>query len=424
MIRIGLTGTLGAGKSTVAELFEGWGARRIDADRLAREAVRPGGPALQEIRRVWGEDMLDAHGELDRSAMRRLVFRDPDARRRLESIVHPEVRRLRDRRLEEARSAGVAVVVEEIPLLFEVGMEDQFDAVIVVDAPADVRRDRARRQRGLDSDEFDAMNASQLSAEAKRSRADYVLDNAGSLEALELSARRIWTRIVGAHASTDSPSRRWKVDLHVHTSASHDSLSSPEAVIERARAAGLDRVAVTDHDEIEGALLARELAPDLVIVGEEVRTAEGLDLIGLFLEERIPRGLRFEEVAAEIRRQAGVAYLPHPFDRYRGARPSFLDGVAECVDLVEGLNARVHSRRRNERAVAWAQAHGLPLGAGSDAHLLDEVGRAWVELPSFEDAPGFLEATRRGRIGGRRSGHWVHLGSTWAKLRKKAGFLA
>jgi dephospho-CoA kinase len=424
VIRIGLTGTLGAGKSAVAELFERWGARRIDADRLAREAVRPGGQVLAEIRRLWGDDVLDERGELDRAVMRRLVFRDPDARRRLESIVHPEVRGLRDRRLEEARSAGAAVVVEEIPLLFEVGLEDQFDAVIVVDAPTDVRRERVSQQRGLGADEFHAMDASQLSAEEKRERADYVLENGGSPEALEAAARRIWAQIVDAESSTDSALARWKVDLHVHTSYSHDSLSAPEAVIERARRAGLSRVAVTDHNEIDGALLARELAPDLVIVGEEVRTAEGLDLIGLFLDERIPRGLRFEEVAAEIRRQGAIVYLPHPFDRYRGAKPSFLDGVVEWVDVVEGLNARVHSRRRNERAVAWARAHELPLGAGSDAHLLGEVGRAWVELPSFEDAPGFLEATRRGRIGGRRSGHWVHLGSTWAKLGKKAGFLA
>ncbi len=424
MIRIGLTGTLGAGKSTVAALFERWGAQRIDADELAREAVQPGGPALDEIVRVWGDEVLNERGELDRAAMRGLVFRDPEARRRLESIVHPEVGRLRERRLEHARAQGVAVVVEEIPLLFEVGLEDQFDVVIVVDAPIDVRRDRVGRQRGRAAEEFDEMNASQLSAEEKRRRADHVLDNGGSHQALEASARRIWERIVGETASTDPGSSRWRVDLHVHTSYSHDSLSVPEAVIEHAHRAGLDRLAVTDHNEIDGALRARELSPDLIIVGEEVRTAEGLDLIGLFIEDRIPRGLRFEEGAAEIRRQSGIVYLPHPFDRYRGAKRSFLDGVVECVDVVEGLNARVHSRRRNELAVAWARAHGLPLGAGSDAHLLEEVGRAWVELPAFEDAPGFLAATSRGRIGGRRSGHWVHFGSTWAKLRKKAGFLA
>lgn len=211
---------------------------------------------------------------------------------------------------------------------------------------------------------------------------------------------------------------RLHVDLHLHTHASHDCLSAPADVLARAEAAGLDRIAVTDHDEIHGALEARELAPDRVIVGEEVRTGEGLDLIGLFLRERIAPGGSFRRVAAAIREQGGVVYLPHPFDAHRGAEVGFLDEVADCVDAVEAFNARIHDPERNRRAGAWADRHALPTGAGSDAHLLPEIGRGRVVVPPFHDPASFLAALAEGRIRGRPSGRWVHLGSTWAKVRK------
>jgi predicted metal-dependent phosphoesterase TrpH len=185
-------------------------------------------------------------------------------------------------------------------------------------------------------------------------------------------------------------------------------------VVARARAAGLDRIAVTDHDEISGAFAAAELDPELVIVGEEVRTAEGLDLIGLYLEEHVSPGGSFRATARAIRDQGGITYLPHPFDSHRGAEEAFFDGVAGAVDLVEGFNARVHDPRRNERAVSWARRHGLPLGAGSDAHLLGEIGRGLLICPPFDGPDALLEAARAGRLEGRPSARWVLLGSTWA----------
>lgn len=214
-------------------------------------------------------------------------------------------------------------------------------------------------------------------------------------------------------------SDRWVVDLHAHTSASYDCLTTPAELVAAARAAGLDRIAVTDHDEIEGAFEARALAPELVIVGEEVRTAEGLDLIGLFLSERIPPGDPFPAVADAIRRQGGVVYLPHPFDAHRGGDAAFFDALADRIDAVEGLNGRVHAATRNRRAETWAARHGLPTGAGSDAHLAREVGRVRVRLPPFRDGGELLAALARGRLEGRPSGRWVHLGSTWAKIRKR-----
>lgn len=210
----------------------------------------------------------------------------------------------------------------------------------------------------------------------------------------------------------------WAVDLHVHTSASYDCLSEPEDVLEAAREAGLDRVAITDHDEIEGALAARSRDAERVIVGEEVRTAEGLDVIGLFLHRRVPPGASFRRTARAIHAQGGIVYLPHPFDAHRGAEEAFYDEVADCVDVVEGFNARVHNPERNRRARAWAEARGLPTGAGSDAHTLGEVGRARAHVPAFRENPEeLLRSLGRGRLEGRASGRWVHLGSTWAKLR-------
>lgn len=230
---------------------------------------------------------------------------------------------------------------------------------------------------------------------------------------------------VGDRGGRERPKRAgqdglWAVDLHLHTSASHDCLSEPRDVVAAAREAGLDRIAVTDHNEIEGALAARSLDAALVIVGEEVRTAEGLDLIGLFLNRRIAAGATFRETARAIRAQGGIVYLPHPFDGRRGTDEAFLDRVEDCIDVVEGFNARVHDAEANRRARAWADDRGLPLGAGSDAHLLPEIGRGRVRLPSFrEDPRELLEALGRGRLEGRASGRWVHLGSTWARIRKK-----
>ncbi len=189
-----------------------------------------------------------------------------------------------------------------------------------------------------------------------------------------------------------------------------------------ARRIGLDRIAITDHDQIQGAFEAKQLAPDLVIVGEEVRTAEGLDLIGLFLARHIAPGNDFRSVADEIHEQGGVVYLPHPFDRWRGSDEEFLSSVIDCVDVVEAFNARVHDDARNERARHWAERHGLPVGAGSDAHTLGEIGAGQVRLDPFEGPDEFVRSAKDGEVVGSPSGHWVHLGSTWAKLRKRLPF--
>ncbi len=210
-----------------------------------------------------------------------------------------------------------------------------------------------------------------------------------------------------------------RLDLHIHTRASYDCRSDFDDVIAVARARGLDRIGVTDHNEIEGAFRARDKAPELVIVGEEVRTAEGADVIGLFLTEQIQKGMTAVETARAIREQGGLVYLPHPFAGGKGLGAELLAGIEPYVDVVEVFNARIHRQELNRRAGQWAEQRGLPGGAGSDAHTLREIGRGVVEVPPFADRSDFLSALRAGRIVGESSSRLVHLASTWAKLARK-----
>jgi dephospho-CoA kinase len=192
MLKVGLTGNIAAGKSTVAEVWRSMGATVVDADELARRAVEPGTPAHDAIAREWGTWVLEEGGALDRAALRQIVFADPEARARLEGIVHPAVAALRDEAYRQAQARGETVVVADIPLLFEVGMVDDFDVVVLVDAPEEVRLARIVADRGLDEDEARRMVAAQMPAELKRARADVVISNTGTLGDLQDSARDVW----------------------------------------------------------------------------------------------------------------------------------------------------------------------------------------------------------------------------------------
>lgn len=213
---------------------------------------------------------------------------------------------------------------------------------------------------------------------------------------------------------------RIRVDLHIHTDASFDCLTDPIRLVEHALSIGLDRIGVTDHNELYNALMLKERYPDRIVVGEEVKTAEGVDVIGYFIEHAIPKGTPARETCERIRAQGGVVYVPHPFASGKGGGGRILAGIHDLVDAVEVFNARIHSQSLNERAALWAREHGLPAGAGSDAHTLGEVGRAYVEVPPFDDTrASFLEALRAGTVHGTESPRSVHVASTWAKLRRK-----
>lgn len=195
VIRVGLTGNIASGKSAVTEIWRGRGAAVIDADDLARAAVAPGSPGLREVVRVFGREVLDAAGALDRAAMRRMVFADERKRRMLEDIVHPEVERLRRIAEEDAVRNGARIVVHAIPLLFEKDMDELFPVVVLVDAPEAIRRERIMVHRGLTQVEADAMIAAQMASAGKRERATHVIDNAGSLEDLARQAEAVWAEI-------------------------------------------------------------------------------------------------------------------------------------------------------------------------------------------------------------------------------------
>ena len=196
MLSVALTGNIGAGKSTVAELFRGWGATIIDSDQLVREAQMPGQPALLEVAGRFGRQMIRSDGTLDRARLRAAVLADPKALEALNAIMHPEVHRRRRELLAQARERGDRIVVSDIPLLFEAADPSEFDAVVLVDAPESIRRERLRQSRSLPEHELDRLIAAQLPADTKRLRSDYVIENEGDYQALERSAASVWEALL------------------------------------------------------------------------------------------------------------------------------------------------------------------------------------------------------------------------------------
>ncbi|GGV15890.1 MULTISPECIES: dephospho-CoA kinase [Streptomycetaceae] len=193
MLKIGLTGGIGAGKSEVSRLFASYGAVVVDADLIAREVVAPGTEGLAAVLAEFGPGVLRADGELDRPALGALVFADQDRLRALNAIVHPLVR-ARSAELEEA-AAPDAVVVHDVPLLAENGLAPLYDLVVVVDAADEVRLDRLVRLRGMAEAEATARMAAQATREARLAVADLVIDNSGPLEALAPRVREVWDEL-------------------------------------------------------------------------------------------------------------------------------------------------------------------------------------------------------------------------------------
>ena len=193
MFRLGLTGGIGSGKSTVSARLASHGAIVIDYDLLAREAVEPGTPALAAIVERFGDDVIAADGTLDRTALGAVVFGDDAARHDLEAITHPAIFDLAVAR--EATVPDDAVVVHDHPLLVEVGMDAFCDLVVVVDAPQDVQLERLVSLRGMTEADARARLAAQASREVRTAAADVVLDNTGSIEELEARVDEIWNRI-------------------------------------------------------------------------------------------------------------------------------------------------------------------------------------------------------------------------------------
>jgi dephospho-CoA kinase len=196
MLLVGLTGNIGSGKSTVAQMFSERGATIIDADILARRAVEVGTSAYGKIVARWGSRILAPDGQLDRAAVRRIVFADHDQLEELNQIVHPEVERLRVRLIDQARRRGDQVVICDIPLLFERHMTDRFDRIVLVDASRALRLERLVKDRDLRETEAVDMIAAQMPAELKRARADYIIENDGTFAQLERRVQDVWAALM------------------------------------------------------------------------------------------------------------------------------------------------------------------------------------------------------------------------------------
>ncbi|HEY4895936.1 MAG TPA: CehA/McbA family metallohydrolase, partial [Solirubrobacteraceae bacterium] len=192
------------------------------------------------------------------------------------------------------------------------------------------------------------------------------------------------------------------VDLHMHTDHSHDCATPVEVLLATAREEGLGAIAVTDHNEISGALEAERQAAAAgvkVIVGEEVKTAGQGEVIGLFIKEKIPRGLSLEETVAEIHRQGGIVYVPHPFDRMHSV-PDYehLLKIIDDVDAIEVFNPRVAISAFNDEAERFAAKYRIPAGAGSDSHVAQGLGSVRIRMRDFDGPQEFVQSLRDAEI--------------------------
>ena len=182
MLVVGLTGGIASGKSTVSRMFREAGIPVICADDLAHEVVKPGSAALDEIRRTFGEEFIGLDGALDRAAMARLVFQDNDKRRALESIIHPRVGEEREKLLQEFAAQGHNIVIVDVPLLYESGLADSFDMIVIAYVPAEIQLQRLIARDSMSPEEARARLGAQMAIDEKKALAERVIDNTGSLE--------------------------------------------------------------------------------------------------------------------------------------------------------------------------------------------------------------------------------------------------
>lgn len=198
VLRVGLTGGIGSGKSEVSRRLAGRGAAILDADRAARQVVEPGTPGLARIAGAFGRGVLRADGSLDRERLGEIVFADQAQRERLNAIVHPLVRDVMVEEQERARQSGAAVIVEDVPLLAENGMAPLYDLVVVVDVPEQVQLERLTAQRGMPAEQARARMAAQASRGDRLAIADLVVDNSGTLADLDARVGELWAAITAA----------------------------------------------------------------------------------------------------------------------------------------------------------------------------------------------------------------------------------
>ena len=196
-----------------------------------------------------------------------------------------------------------------------------------------------------------------------------------------------------------------RADLHCHTCFSYDAFSPLWAIARICKLRGIGCLAITDHNDVEGALILNEMVDFKVIVGEEISTRDG-DIIGLFLKGRIPAGLSLLGTISAIHEQGGIVYLPHPFDGVPSKKrlsKRILQNIVSQIDVIEGFNARSLRTEYNAKAMSFARENNLPIGAGSDAHTPLEIGDAVVLMDDFQTPQDFIQSVSKSKIEGRRS---------------------
>jgi len=209
-----------------------------------------------------------------------------------------------------------------------------------------------------------------------------------------------------------------RIDFHCHSNYSRDSLTKPEMLVKMCLRKGLDRIVVTDHNTIEGALEAQRLDPIHIIVGEEIMTTRG-ELLAVCVQESIPAGLHPLETIQRLRDQGAFISISHPFDQMRNGSWSVNDilSILPYVDAIEGFNARIMTNDANNKALIFAKEHNLAITAGSDAHAAFELGTASIWLNPFNDVDELKINIKNGILASKRSPWWVHLISSYAKYR-------
>ncbi|MFC2064151.1 PHP domain-containing protein [Chloroflexota bacterium] len=209
------------------------------------------------------------------------------------------------------------------------------------------------------------------------------------------------------------------VDFHVHTNYSKDSLTPPGALLQKL-AKKVDRIVITDHNTIRGAVEAKKINSEHVIVGEEIMTTKG-EILAIFVQEEVPAGLPPHEVLQRLRDQNAFVSVSHPFDTFRHGSWELEDLIAILphIDAIEGFNSRVMTNRANRSAMEFAKEYKLMITAGSDAHTTFEVGKAGILLPEFSDPNQLRINIKEGTLVAKRSPWWVHLLSTLAKYQKR-----
>jgi predicted metal-dependent phosphoesterase TrpH len=209
------------------------------------------------------------------------------------------------------------------------------------------------------------------------------------------------------------------VEFHCHTRFSKDSLVHPDALVKTCRRKGIDRVVITDHNEIDGALEAQHIDPGCVILGEEVMTSKG-ELLVAFIQKRVPPGLAPLEAITQLRQQGAFISVSHPFDRNRSGswQTEDLLEILPHIDAVETFNSRCLLSDFNRQAQEFAAQHNLPGTVGSDAHTLRELGRAVLILPEFHDANSLRAALTKAQTKTRLSSPFIHFTSRWAVWKK------